>query len=90
MMDGNKIFDFTIYVTDLNTSEKCIEDRLFESGCNDALLCSVNNNLYLEFKREADNLHIAVQSALENIELAECKYVQILVEDEIYTLMDKN
>lgn len=89
-MDTHKIFDFTIYVADLNPTDKCIEDRLFESGCNDALLCSVNNNLYLEFRREAENLHIAVLSALENIHLAECRCIQILVEDEIYTLIDKN
>lgn len=89
-MDTHKIFDFTIYVKDLNTSNKSIEDRLFESGCHDALLCSVNNNLYLEFKRKAENLHIAVQSALENIQRAEFKCVQILIENEVYTFLEKN
>lgn len=89
MIDGNKIFDFTIYVADLNTTEKCIEDRLYESGCNDVFLCSVNNNFYLEFKREAENLQIAVLSAIENIQLAECKCTQILVENEVYILLEK-
>ena len=89
-MDIHKIFDFTIYVTDLNTTDKCIEDRLFESGCHDALLCSINDDLYLEFKRAAENLHIAILSAIENIQLAECKYAQILVGNEVYTLVEKN
>ena len=89
IMDTHKIFDFTIHVADLNMTDKCIEDRLFESGCNDALLCSFNDNLYLEFKREAKNLNNAV-SALENIQLAECKCLQILVDNESYTLVDTN
>jgi hypothetical protein len=89
-MDINQIFDFTIYFEDLETSNKCIEDRLFESGCHDTLLCSVNNNHYLEFKRKAESLHIAVQSALENIQRAECKCVQILIKNEVYTFLEKN
>lgn len=89
-MNIHKIFDFTIYISDLNTTDKCIEDRLFESGCNDALLCSINDNLYLEFKRAAENLHIAILSAIENIQLAEFEYAQILVENEVYTLVEKN
>lgn len=89
IIDIHKKFGFTIYVTDLNTTDKCVEDRLFESGCNDALLCSINDNLYLEFMRAAENLHTAILSAIENIQLAGCKYDQILVENELYTCVEK-
>lgn len=90
IMDIHKKFDFTIYFTDLNTTDKCIEDRLFESDCDDALLCSINDNLYLEFMRAAENIDIAILSAIENIQLAGCKFDQILVENEVYTLVEKN
>lgn len=89
-MNIHKIFDFTIYISDLNTTDKCLEDRLFESGCNDALLCSINDNLYLEFKRAAENLHVSILSAIENIKFAECEYTQIFVENKVYTLIEKN
>ena len=90
IMDIHKKFGFTIYVTDLNTTDKCVEDRLFESGCNDALLCSINDNLYLEFMRAAENIDIAILSAIKNIQLAGCKYDQIFVKNEVYTLVEKN
>ncbi|ENU18854.1 hypothetical protein F994_02667 [Acinetobacter bohemicus ANC 3994] len=63
-------FEFTVYIKDLKASDKCIEDRIFEAGCDDALLCSINNDLYLEFARKAQSLDLAIQNALRNIETA--------------------
>ena len=48
-----KNFEFTIYIKDLKASHHYVEERLFEACCDDALLCSINNNLYLEFDRKA-------------------------------------
>jgi hypothetical protein len=78
-------FEFTIYIKDLKASDKCIEDRIFEADCDDALLCSINNDLYLEFVRKAQSLDLAIQSALKNIEAAGCQYIQIKVKNEFYS-----
>jgi hypothetical protein len=82
-----KNFEFTIYIKDLKASHHCVEDRLFEAGCDDALLCSINNDLYLEFVRKAENLDFAIQNALRNIETAGCQSIQIHVNNEPYNLV---
>lgn len=82
-----KNFEFTIYIKDLKESPHCVEDRLFEAGCDDALLCSINNNLYLEFQRKALSLDLAIQNALRNIETAGCQAVQIHANNQLYNLV---
>ncbi|MFH7765044.1 hypothetical protein [Acinetobacter sp. BSP-28] len=82
-----KNFEFTIYIKDLKASHHCVEDRLFEAGCDDALLCSINNDLYLEFVRKAESLDFAIQNALRNIETAGCQSIQIHVNNEPYNLV---
>lgn len=82
-----KNFEFTIYIKDLKASHHCVEDRLFEAGCDDALLCSINNNLYLEFERKALSLDFAIQNALRSIETAGCQSIQIHVNNEPYNLV---
>jgi len=77
MLNKIKKFDFTIFILDLRVSEACIEDRLFEAGCYDALICSIDKNIYLEFTREAENLDLAIHSALNDIKLAGCREIQI-------------
>ena len=82
-----KNFEFTIYIKDLKASHHCVEDRLFEAGCDDALLCSINNNLYLEFERKAVSLDLAIHKALKDIETAGCQPIQINVNNEPYNLV---
>lgn len=77
-------FHFTIYIRDLSTSDICIEDRLFKAGCNDALVCSTNDNIYLEFMREAETLDFAIHSAIQDIEKATAKSIQIKVNNKPY------
>ncbi len=81
-----KKFNFTIFIRDLSTSDICIEDRLFEVGCNDASVCSTNDNIYLEFIREAETLDFAIQSAIKDIEMATAKSIQIKVNNKPYTI----
>lgn len=87
MNSATKSFEFTIYIKDLKASDKCIEDRIFEADCDDALLCSINNDLYLEFVRKAQSLDFAIQNALRNIETAGCQSIQIHVNNEPYNLV---
>ncbi len=84
MNSAIKNFEFTIYFKDLKASHQCVEDRLYEAGCDDALLCSINNNLYLEFERKALSLDLAIQNALRNIETAGCQSIRIHVNNQLY------
>lgn len=82
-----KKFNFTIFILDLSTSNICIEDRLFEVGCNDALVCSTNDDIYLDFIREAETLDRAIKSAIKDIEMASAKGIQINVNNKPYTIV---
>lgn len=62
-----KSYHFTIVVRDANSALSELEDQFFEAGCDDALLCSYNDTIYLEFDREAESAEIAIQSAIDNI-----------------------
>ena len=46
-------YHFTVVVRDARSDLADIEDKFFEAGCDDALLCSYNGTVYLEFDREA-------------------------------------
>lgn len=35
-------FNFTIHIVDQNASHNGLEDRLYEAGCDDTLVCSIN------------------------------------------------
>ena len=68
-----KKFNFTIHIVDQNASHDGLEDRLQEAGCDDALVCSINKNLYLEFSRESKTFDLAIESAVNNIKKANAK-----------------
>lgn len=60
-------YHFTIVVRDAVNDISELENKFFEAGCDDALLCSQNGTIYLEFDREAESAEKAIKSALENI-----------------------
>ena len=62
-----KDYHFTIVVRDANQALEQLEDQFYEAGCDDALLCSYNDTIYLEFDREAESAELAIQSAIDNI-----------------------
>ncbi|HGO5815417.1 TPA: hypothetical protein ACK3JR_001285 [Mannheimia haemolytica] len=64
------LYHFSILIRDADKSTENLEDRLFEAGCDDALICFYNQNVYLEFDREDENAQSAIQSAFENIRQA--------------------
>lgn len=61
-------YHFSILIRDTDLHD--LEDRLYEAGCDDALLCFYNQTPYLEFDREAESAEAAVRSALDNIRAA--------------------
>ncbi len=60
-------YEFSIVIRDADFSNLKVHDALFESGCDDALICANNNTVYLKFTREANSAHEAIDSALSNI-----------------------
>ncbi|WP_353163854.1 XRE family transcriptional regulator [Acinetobacter guillouiae] len=63
-------YHFTIVIRDARPNIENLEDKLFEAGCDDALICSSNSTVYLEFDREASSAAEAINSAFENIQSA--------------------
>ena len=43
-------------------------DRLFEAGCDDALVGSADGVQFIVFDRDAASFDVAVSSAVENVE----------------------
>lgn len=64
------LYNFTLTLSGVTYGTEGLEDALYESGCDDALICAYGNSVYVEFDREADCLDQAIASAVENIESA--------------------
>jgi hypothetical protein len=63
-------FTFTLMLDDATEVAEGMEDRLFEAGCDDALLFSRDGHVYLDFTREAASQVEAVDSALRDVQKA--------------------
>ncbi|WP_324701244.1 DNA-binding protein (plasmid) [Pantoea agglomerans] len=64
------LYNFTLTLSGVTYETEGLEDALFESGCDDALICAYGRSVYLEFDREADSLDDAIASAIDNVESA--------------------
>ena len=60
-------FFFTLVLQNAGVHLTNLEDLLFEAGCSDALICSYNSTVYLEFDRTAVSADIAISSAINDI-----------------------
>lgn len=78
-------YHFTVVVRDARANLFKLEDKFFEAGCDDALLCSYNDTIYLEFDREADNAEQAVSSALNDIR--SLGFHDLIVEEQGYSTL---
>jgi hypothetical protein len=63
-------YNFTLKFSGITHQVEGLEDVLYESSCDDALIYTYGNSIYVEFDREADSLDDAITSAIENIESA--------------------
>lgn len=72
MQRGRRVntYHFTIIVRDANAHDDSLDDVLFECGCDDALICRMDNVVYLEFDRTADNAKTAIMSAFDDLHKA--------------------
>ena len=62
------IFNFTLVLRGMNKIASELEDTLFESGCDDAMVHSGNGSIYLTFDRLGTSLEKAVSSAIKDVE----------------------
>lgn len=76
-------YHFTVIVRDARSDLSELEDWFYEVGCDDALLCSYKDTIYLEFDREAENAERAINSALENIR--SLGFNDLIVEEQGYS-----
>lgn len=65
-------YEFTLkYAVPIATELSDLEQRLFESGCDDAIVgIGQKGRLAMHFSREAESAQVAVESALENVRTA--------------------
>ncbi len=64
------LYNFTLTLSGVTSDTQGLEDALFASGCDDALICFYGTSVYLEFDRESEALATAVLTAIKNIESA--------------------
>ncbi|MGN7611606.1 helix-turn-helix transcriptional regulator [Magnetococcales bacterium HHB-1] len=86
-----KTFEFTLVLTisDSEWDADTFEDKLFESGCDDALVFSGRRGvLALEFNRNALSAEQAILSALENIKTAFPTTELLEIKPDLVTLSD--
>ena len=62
------IFNFTLVLRGMNKITSDLEDSLFESGCDDAMVHSGNGSIYLTFDRLGTSLEKTVSSAINDVE----------------------
>lgn len=77
------VFEFTLVLDGVDEKTKNLEDKLFEAGCDDALINFRNGTVYLDFDREEDSLENAVLSAIQAVESCGlgAKVIRILPDD---------
>lgn len=78
-------YHFTVVVRDAVADLSNLADQFFEAGCDDALLCSYNGTVYLEFDREADSAENAIKSALNDIR--SIGFTDLIVEEQGFSTL---
>lgn len=68
MKTKNEVHTFTLVLADINEITEELENSIYGNHCDDALISSRDQIVYLDFDREADNLERAVISAINDVE----------------------
>jgi len=64
------LYTFSLVLAGVSIDTADLEDKLFEAGCDDGLICFYGTNVYVDFDREADCFKSAIMSAIKNVEQA--------------------
>jgi hypothetical protein len=75
-------YAFTVILARLTDITEVLENRLFEAGCDDALLSCSSGVVSLDFDRDSGSLAEALGTAVRDIQAAGCSPAQILFGDE--------
>jgi hypothetical protein len=73
--------EFTLILSGFSELTNDVEDRLFEAGCDDALLGILDGTPFLDFSREAPSLEKAVLSAIRDVVQAGFEVVRVEPDD---------
>lgn len=78
-------YEFTLQLIGYSQITDEIEDDVFSSGCDDALLNSIDNKVYLDFSKEAESYQEAVNSAKSVLNSA--GYEVVLIDEKNQGMM---
>ncbi len=81
-------FQFTLMVEGRDVLAPDVADALFEAGCDDALVGSVDGISYLDFDREAPSLADAILSAIHDVESVPGVEVTRLADSDLVSMAD--
>lgn len=81
-------YTFTLIVEGPDLQAEAMIDTLFEAGCDDSLVGSVDGVQYVEFDREAESLEQAVLSAVEDLESVDRVMVVRLADAGLISMAD--
>ena len=70
-------FYFVMVVDGAEFDESNYEDKLYEAGCDDALVTVIDSIIKVEFEREGETFHDAVYSAVKDVTKAGGKVCKI-------------
>jgi hypothetical protein len=70
-------FAFTVILAGLDDINEDLANRLFEAGCDDAMLGCCNGVVSLEFDRDSKSLGEALGTAVRDIQAAGCTPAEI-------------
>jgi hypothetical protein len=62
-----QVYEFTITLTGIDQLTDAVADALYEAGCDDATLSSVDSVVSLDFDRLAASLGKAIGSAVDEV-----------------------
>lgn len=79
----DKLHHFIIRLDNQTEMTGKLLDDIFEAGCDDAMVCSVGDNVYVEFDREGRIFQEALASALDDLCKIPYLFNQMSVVDEM-------
>lgn len=71
------VFEFSLALSGVDPEDDTLEDRLYEAGCDDALVSVVKGRVVLDFTRDAKNFIHAVVSACKDVRAVGAEVVRI-------------
>lgn len=63
----NKTYKFTLFLPELEELNSDVEEKIFQSNCEDGLICYFNKMVFIIFRREGISKMDAVNSAVEDL-----------------------